>query len=214
MPSSSAQATPVPVCGLVLAAGLATRFGSDKLLHPLPDGRPLIAHTLAAVGEALGTQFLVVTGEDNRSLRESLASLRIRTVLTGDQPASLGTSLAAGVAAIPADHGFAVMLADLPFIAPATIAAVARAIAGGAGIAAPFHAGQRGHPVGFAPAWRQALLGLHGQPGAGSLVAGCGSDLLRIEVDDPGCITDIDTPADLAAALATRGQRTPPPKSG
>lgn len=210
MPSSTAHTPPVPVCGLVLAAGLATRFGSDKLLHPLPDGRPLIAHTLAAVGEALGTQFVVVASADNQSLRESLASMGIRFVLTGSQPASMGTSLAAGVAAVPTDHGVVVMLADLPFISPATIAAVVRAVAGGASVAAPFHAGQRGHPVGFSPAWRQTLLGLHGQQGAGPLLARCGSDLLPIEVDDPGCIADIDTPADLAAALATHGHRAPP----
>ena len=29
------------IVGILLAAGSATRFGSDKLLYPLPDGQPI-----------------------------------------------------------------------------------------------------------------------------------------------------------------------------
>lgn len=205
---SSSIAAPVPVSTLILAAGAARRFGSDKLRHPMPDGRPLIAHTLDAARAALGPAALVVVvAAGNAPLRAELAALAVTAVPVAAAPDatdSLGRSLAAGVAALPATHGILILLADLPFIAPTTIAAVARAIAGGAPLAAPFHAGQRGHPVGFAPAWRDDLLALHGEYGARDLLQRAGTRLQRIVVDDPGCITDIDTPKGLAEALASR----------
>ena len=98
-----------------------------------------------------------------------------------------------------------VALADMPWILPSTIARVASAVAEGSPVAAPFHHGMRGHPVGFSAACFAALAALTGDDGAKSVVEAHRDMLARIDVDDDGTLCDIDTPADLRAGPWSAG---------
>ena len=110
----------------------------------------------------------------------------------------MGASLACGVQATANAKGWLVALADMPWITPATIARVAAAVADGALLAAPFHAGERGHPVGFGAACYAQLAALTGDEGAKSVIAAHRDRVARIDVDDRGVLRDVDAPADLA----------------
>jgi molybdenum cofactor cytidylyltransferase len=90
----------------------------------------------------------------------------------------------------------------MPWVQPATVRAVAAALAAGADVVAPWHRGRRGHPVGFGRACLPALLALDGDEGARHVVAAWAGRALRIDVDDPGCLLDVDRPDDLAAPEA------------
>jgi molybdenum cofactor cytidylyltransferase len=57
------------------------------------------------------------------------------------------------------------------------------------------HDGRRGHPVGFAAELYSELVQLSGDEGARRLIARYPA--FGIDVDDPGVLQDIDTPADL-----------------
>jgi molybdenum cofactor cytidylyltransferase len=107
----------------------------------------------------------------------------------------MGASLAAGIEASDDAEGWIVALADMPRIATPTIEAVARALDGGASIVAPFYQGQRGHPVGFGIEHRDALMALDGDTGARALLTS--QRVMRLDVDDPGILRDVDTPEDL-----------------
>ncbi len=109
----------------------------------------------------------------------------------------MGASLACGVSSTPDATGWIVALADMPWVLPETIARVAAAVTEGAPVAAPFHRGERGHPVGFGRVCHSALAALTGDEGAKSIVAAHRDSLARIDVDDPGILRDVDTPADL-----------------
>ena len=111
----------------------------------------------------------------------------------------MGASLAAGVAASSDADGWIVALGDMPFIEPATIAAVRERLEHGALLAAPIlrASGQRGHPVGFSRALHSALAAVVGDEGARSVIAQNREEILLVEVDDPGIVTDIDAPSDL-----------------
>jgi molybdenum cofactor cytidylyltransferase len=88
-----------------------------------------------------------------------------------------------------------VALGDMPHVAPATLAALADALAAGADIAAPVMDGRRGNPVGFGRVHLAALLALEGDQGARRLLQTC--PVTEVPVEDPGIFRDIDTPADL-----------------
>jgi len=121
-------------------------------------------------------------------------------------PGVLSDYIACGVQAAADADGWIVALADMPWISPGTIAAVADALRVGAEIAAPRWRGERGHPVGFARAYGPLLAALTGDEGARAIVAARQWTLTPVDVDDAGAVRDVDHPADLAS-----GPRNPGP---
>lgn len=111
----------------------------------------------------------------------------------------MGDTIAAAVRRTSDAFGWLVLPADLPLIAPQTLLFLAQSDVA-ADVLVPDYQGKRGHPVRFAARCGAALCGLHGEQGAASVVAAFSS--ARIEVDDPGCVADIDTLADLERARA------------
>ena len=121
----------------------------------------------------------------------------VRVLVCPESASGLGHSLACGVRHSQAADAWLVMLADMPFIRPDTIARVASALAQGARLVAPALAGRRGHPVGFAHEWRDQLVALTGDNGARALLTEQSDALTRIETDDPGILRDVDRRGDL-----------------
>ncbi|WP_153159599.1 NTP transferase domain-containing protein [Zoogloea sp. 1C4] len=185
------------IVGLLLAAGQGRRFGADKLRQPLADGTPVAVAAARALNAACPESIVVLRPEQDElaGLIEAEGLTVIRSAAAHD---GMGYSLAAGVAASPDADGWLVALADMPRIHVDTLRSVADAIASGAALAAPTYAGQRGHPVGFAARWRDALMALEGDEGARSIIRRNAGLLIAIGTDDPGVLQDVDTPADLA----------------
>ena len=195
-------AAPPGVIGILLAAGRGVRFGGDKLLARMGSqvagecvGSLACRNLLAAL-----PRVIAVVRPDDRALAAALGASGARIVRCPRADEGMGASLACGVASAPDAAGWIVALADMPWVAPQTIARVAAAITEGAPIAAPFHQGERGHPVGFGRACYEALVALGSDEGAKSIVAAHRDSLARIDVDDPGILRDVDTPADLQSA--------------
>jgi len=184
-------------CGLLLAAGRSTRFGSDKLLHPLADGTP-IALASARTMKAAMPRVVAVVDARNSTLCELLGLAGVEIVQASTVDEGMGTSLSAGIAATMNTRGWIVALADMPFVSPATVARVYAALVAGLPLAAPVYRGRRGHPVGFDRRFREDLLALRGDEGARHLLSQHRQRLELIECDDPGVLHDVDTPEDLA----------------
>ena len=188
------------IVGLLLAAGQGRRFGSDKLLHPLDDGTPLAVVSARKLKEACPRAIAVLRPEQT-TLAALLVAEGLEVVICPEASAGMGHSLAAGVAASLEAAGWLVALADMPFVQVATLRSVADALNTGAALAAPFHNGQRGHPVAFAARWRDQLLALTGDEGARAVVGNNRGLLSRIDTADAGVLRDVDTPQDLALAV-------------
>jgi molybdenum cofactor cytidylyltransferase len=75
----------------------------------------------------------------------------------------------------------------------------------------PMYQGQRGHPVRFGLECASELLNLQGNQGAAQLIrAQAATDsVAMIDVDDAGCVLDVDTLDDLARAEAWLINRKP-----
>lgn len=183
-----------PIVGILLAAGSAMRFGGTKLLAPLPDGTPLgvasLHHLATAVDAVVAT---VRPGDD--ALACALAAGGARVSVCPRATEGMGASLAWGVRAAPLAAGWLVALADMPWIASATIAGIADALRRGAAIAAPSFRHSRGHPVGFASRFYAELAALSGDEGAKAILGREGVRLIPTE--DGGVLRDVDTPGDL-----------------
>jgi molybdenum cofactor cytidylyltransferase len=191
----------VNIRGILLAAGSARRFGSNKLLHALPPGTsdagmPIGLAAAKHLLDALPESIVVLRPRAQR-LGKLLRDAGCNTVVCKNAGEGMGTSLAAGVRAAADAHGWVVALADMPFLRSETIRVIAKALSDGAAIAAPAYRGERGHPVGFARRFLDELSALHGDQGAKELLAQRPDWVTLYEVDDPGVLRDVDRPSDL-----------------
>lgn len=171
-----------PPVVLVLASGRGERFkasgGQVHKLQALLAGKPVLQHTLDAVRASGLAWHLEEAGHPG-----------------------MGDSIAAAVRATPQADGWLVLPGDLPLVAPASLRQVAAALTL-ADVVLPRHGGLRGHPVGFAAACRDELLALSGEAGAAAIVQGRrrAGRVHELDLDDAGCVTDVDTVDDLARA--------------
>ncbi|RDU96807.1 nucleotidyltransferase family protein [Trinickia dinghuensis] len=183
---------------LLLAAGLGTRFDpsgiQSKLLAPLADGTPVACASARALLTIL-PHVTAVVRPGAEALAHALNDAGCDVVFSADAERGMGASLAAGVRATEEAEGWIVALADMPWIAPATIEEIARRVDSGASVVAPLYRGRRGHPVGFGAMHREALSSLDGDVGARRILET--ADVTLIDVDDAGVLADIDTYADL-----------------
>jgi nicotine blue oxidoreductase len=137
------------VIGLVvLAAGAGSRFGGPKQLHPI-GGRPMLDRVLAAVAAAPADDRVLVVGARADQVLEAVDLQGVRAVRCSDWADGPGRSLRAGLDALRADVGAAiVVLGDGPDLDPRAIERLA-----GAHRAAPAlvlyadYGGGRSHPV-------------------------------------------------------------------
>jgi molybdenum cofactor cytidylyltransferase len=197
------------VIGILLAAGQGRRFDASgrrlKLIEARRTGavagEPLALAAALALRAALGSVVAVVRSEqgpNQERLRRLLeqAGCAIVTCAPADGAAEgMGASIACGIASRPHAGGWIIALADMPAIQPPTIRALRAAIEQGAASAAPYFRGQRGHPVAFGAACGPALAALVGDTGARAVLERFPP--VRIDVDDPGILMDVDRATDL-----------------
>ena len=183
------RALRTPPTVIVLAAGLGRRFaasgGTGHKLDALLGDTPVLQHVLQAVAAA-GLPWHVV-----------------RPIASNEHTQGMGDSIARGVAATADAAGWLILPGDLPLIQPDSLLRVADALATHP-VVVPFWRQQHGHPVGFAPSCRSALIALHGDTGAAAIVrthrqAG---QVRQLDLADPGIVMDIDTQDDLQQAQA------------
>jgi molybdenum cofactor cytidylyltransferase len=113
------------------------------------------------------------------------------------------TSLIAGLDAIdaPSVPAALVTLVDVPLVNPDTIRTLlARAGDSGAAVVRAVYRGQHGHPVIFKRELFDALR--RGDPAVGAKQIVRTAAIADVEVNDPGVVEDVDTPADYARVIA------------
>jgi molybdenum cofactor cytidylyltransferase len=191
----------VKVVAILLAAGSATRFGADKLLHPLPHGVPLAVQSARHLKSVFESDVFAVVRPDSTQLADLLQREGCEIVRCARAADGMGASLACGVAAAGAADAYLVALADMPFIRPSSIAAVRDELLKGSSLAAPYFRARRGHPVGISSQFRDALAQLRGDEGAKQLLAQRAAQIVKVPIGDPAVLRDIDTPGDLAPPL-------------
>lgn len=188
------------VTGIILAAGLGRRFDPTgqqlKLLAKTADGKTMVRHVCETALSVLD-EVLLVCDVHEQLLRQELKDLPIKFVQASEAIRGMGVSLKAGIQACSPQYGYVVLLADMPWVRPSTVAAVAQAVQDGAGIVRPVLNGQPGNPSGFGLEWREPLLELPDEQGARGLLQANRDQTLFVPLVDEGILRDVDTPSDL-----------------
>jgi len=182
---------PEPIASVVLAAGLSTRFGGDKLLYPYA-GKPLAAH-IADTLAAMPLRWRIAIVPPPPSPREALfRERRFELIENPDPQQGMGASLALG-AQRATELGAAallVCLADMPNVTAAHLMQLIEAAGDSDAIATGFD-NSRGPPAVFARRLFPELAALSGDHGAKHLLARA-----TLVAAPPGLTRDFDTPRD------------------
>ncbi|UCF91576.1 MAG: nucleotidyltransferase family protein [Desulfobacterales bacterium] len=192
-----------PTAGIILAAGRATRFGRPKQLLKLRD-KPLIEWVLDAALESDLARVILVLGYHGANIQQVLgtkiAHPRVQVVTNHRYQDGLSRSLQAGLRS--AQNGFPsvmFLLGDQPLVDPATIDhLLARFWQSDKDICVPVYQGKRGTPTIIGQKFYPRILSLTGDIGARDLKNAHPDRILEVEVNNPLCFFDIDTPEDLA----------------
>lgn len=205
------------VHALVLAAGGSRRFGSPKILTEF-GGRPLIRHAVDAVEAALMlpdtarltvSGVTVVLGPEVESARNALRDTRAQIVVNEHWSDGLSSSLRAGLQSLPSGtSAVLIALGDQALLDSADYQRLLDVAAMNPDRAVAARYQQTiGVPAVFPARFFEQLAALKGDRGAGSILK---SDSEVVALDMPNAAFDIDTPEQLAAALAQRSARSPP----
>ena len=180
---------------VVLAAGNARRFGSDKLMADL-DGMPLGVRAAAQLAQLDAAAHIAVC-QPGAAIAEHY--LKLGYTIAENRHAELGLSgslhLAVEAAEQTEARALLILLADMPFVQTAHVAALIAACDGE--ILASSDGIQSMPPAIFPRTSWSRLLETEGDAGARHILA-CAHTLAA----PIGSVRDIDTPDDLAASKA------------
>ena len=193
------------VAAVVLAAGRSTRMGAINKLIAEIGGKPLVRIAAEQALASRASPVIVVTGHERERVEAALNGLPVRIVHNPSYAEGLGTSLKAGIAAIPDEaDGAIICLGDMPQVTSALIDKLLAAFEPerGALVVVPSIDGRRGNPVVWSRRFFHDLMQIQGDIGARHLIGSYAEAVVEVPVTDDAAMTDVDTPESLSAVKA------------
>ena len=190
-----------PTAGIILAAGAATRFGQPKQLLCLKE-KYLIERVLDAALNSRLSRVVLVLGYAHQKILQALAEKtqhsKLHIEVNPNYKKGQSHSLRVGLAAVKNDFpAVTFLLGDQPMLNSATInTLLERFWSGDKDICVPTYRGRRKNPVIFSRRLYNNLMDIKGDTGARQLIDDNPDQVLTIEIDDPLCFFDVDTPQD------------------
>ncbi|MDB4884567.1 MAG: molybdenum cofactor cytidylyltransferase [Gemmatimonadetes bacterium] len=186
------------IAALLLAAGRARRFGADKLTATL--GARAVLRWSAEALDGIADETFVVVPPGALMVRAALAGLPVQFVEHPERDAGMGSSIRAGVLALPMNtEAVLIALGDQPLVSRTVVGALRdRWHATRAAAVVPRYLDGRGHPVLFDRACFSDLASLDADHGARHVLDALGGAVAVVEVDERMPL-DVDTPEALLA---------------
>ncbi len=175
------------------AAGNSSRFGSNKLLHIMDDGRPMIASILDAVRPLdVYKKVLVTQYEEVAALAPDL-----ETVMNDRPDLGISRSMQLGLEAAGDADAYMFCVCDQPGIKTATLEKLIETYKeaykkGTAGIVSLAWKGKMCNPKIFSSRYKEELMRLSGDTGGRQIISAHEDDLLLAEADSEDEVKDID----------------------
>ena len=192
---------------MLLAAGDGSRLGTPKAVVEL-GGRRLVDRGAQLLRDGGAAPVFVVTGAVPVTVPGAI------TVHNPHWPTGMGSSLAAGLRALPGDCAAAVIaLVDQPLIGTDAVQRLIAAYRAGAEVVVATYHGRPRNPVLLARRHWAGVLGMAvGDAGARPYLRAHPDLVTAVECADTGRPDDVDTPDDLArlGSLVARESAVPP----
>jgi molybdenum cofactor cytidylyltransferase len=184
------------VSAVVLAAGLSTRMGRNKLLLRYKD-KALVARVVDALLASKIDEVIVVLGYETEKVRAELQGKPVRLVHNPDYKEGLSTSVRIGVDAVSRKaDAIMICLGDQPLLEPADVNRIVAAFADAKkvnkSIVVPFFEGERGNPVILDASLRVAILGIVGDVGCKGVIKRYPEKVYPIEMENDHVVRDVD----------------------
>ena len=152
---------------------------------------------IARLVRVLGAQFKPVIAVT----AQPIAIEGAQNVVNPDPSRGMLSSLQCGIRALPAAaEAFVFTPVDIPSVAEQTIEELATGWSGEP-LRIPRFEGRRGHPVLAARSVASELVQLPVEAKASDVIHRYASQTTYVDVDDPGILRDVDTPADYEALV-------------
>jgi molybdenum cofactor cytidylyltransferase len=185
---------------VVLAAGKSSRMGTAKQLLSLGSGT-VLGQTLTNVRNSGLEEIVLVLGSSAESIRRQLPDSLledVRIVTNEAYEQGMASSLRAGISAVsPRAEAALVILADQPFIRTETFDRIVEEYRRThARIVIPMHRGLRGNPVLLDRSVFHEVMALEGDIGCRAIFGSHPDEIVKVEVEDPGILLDIDNQND------------------
>jgi len=179
----------IKIAVILEAAGDSRRFGSNKLLHIMEDGRPMIAYVLDAVRSIDAYRKIIVTQYDE--IAELADGFR---VVRNDRPdLGISRSMKLGIEAAGDADAYMFCVCDQPGLRASTLESLIEAYKKGtAGIVSLAWQGKMCNPKIFSSKYRSELMKLSGDTGGRQIISSHQSDLLLVEAESEDEVLDID----------------------
>ena len=193
---------PKQTAGIILAGGSSTRFGRPKQLLKLK-GKYLLEYVLNAALESELNHVVLVLGHDHQNILQALGACtiheRLQVVINHRYFEGQSRSLQAGLLKIRQTFPSVMfLLGDQPLLDSNTIDHMLdRFRYSGKDICVPVCKGKRGNPTIFNRVLYDQLLAIEGDIGARNIIRANPERVLYLEMNDPLCFFDIDSPKDL-----------------
>ncbi len=198
------------IAAVVLAAGQSRRMGALNKLTAEVGGKPMLRHAVDAALASAAGPVIVVAGHDPDAVRAALGDAPVTVTDNPDYAEGLSTSLRTGIAAAanldPAVDGALVLLGDMPSVAASDLDRLIAAFDPdeGRAICVPTYRGKRGNPVLWGRDFFDGMRRLSGDVGAKHLIGENAERVQEVPMASDAVLSDIDTPAALAAATAEK----------
>ena len=182
------------VAALVLAAGGSQRLGQPKQLLPYQE-ESFIRRIVRAARAAGCSPIVVVVGRDREQIFAELDDFEVTFVPNEKWKAGIGSSIRAGIKAMPAVQAAIILACDQPYVTPTFLRQlIEKQQATRKGMIGSAYAGTVGIPALFLQDYFPDLLSLGDEQGAKTLLLSRPDEFATVKFPE-GAI-DVDTWAD------------------
>jgi molybdenum cofactor cytidylyltransferase len=182
------------IWAVILAAGESKRMGLPKMLLTFT-GMTMIERVITNVSESKIDKIIVVLGAYRDALVELISKLPVKYCYNDNYKKGMLSSVQCGFRNLSSVcRAVLVFQGDQPLITSNAINEVIEAyLSSGKGMVIPVYKGRRGHPLLIDIKYRDEIEKLNPDKGLRSLACMFSDDVLEVDTNESGILTDFDT---------------------